>query len=324
MTEQRTITIMKSKDEGTAPMLIAVSSLLVGTATVSVATRLYTRKKLARKSFRADDWLISAATFFLFAYLLTNCIGVNWGIGKHSSDGLTQLDITSVLKITYFAKPFYIFAAGLTKISVLVFLAHLNPYKSIALCIKALIIATSAYIVIGTICVLLECIPISISFNLAKLMSNTQPSACMNVYALAWAIPVVNSFLDFLVWTLPVKIIWHVRVTLRQRLAMMMLMCMGLTYFSFNFWLYVDVVIWTSAEITTTIFCSCCPALKMLFTHHFCKPTLEIQQTHSEDAINFDDISRQPQTSGFSREIYINEFMYNPAQAPKWSTFSSQ
>ncbi|KAL7270385.1 hypothetical protein RUND412_006911 [Rhizina undulata] len=55
---------MRSKDEGKALILIAASSLLLGAATVAVATRLYTRKKLARESFQADDWLIAAATHF--------------------------------------------------------------------------------------------------------------------------------------------------------------------------------------------------------------------------------------------------------------------
>ncbi|KAL7276579.1 hypothetical protein RUND412_000421 [Rhizina undulata] len=175
---------MRSKDEGRAPILITVSSLLLGFATIAVVARLYTRKKLARESFRPDDWLISAAT------------------------------------ISYAARPFYIIATGLTKISVLVFLARLNPYISIAFCIKALIIATSAYIVIGTLCAVVECVPISITFNFAKLTANKQTNSCMGLYVLVYAIPAVNTFLDFLVWTLPLNLIWHVRATLRERLAM--------------------------------------------------------------------------------------------------------
>ncbi|KAL7268817.1 hypothetical protein RUND412_008543, partial [Rhizina undulata] len=257
------------------------------------------------------------------------CDGVNWGLGKHSSDVPTISDITTVLKIGYAGRSFYIFAAGLTKISVLVFLARINPYNSISLCIKALIIATSAYIVIGTLCEVLQCIPISHAFILANLQAIEQTdSGCMDLNALEWSIP----------------IIWHVRATLRQKLAMVAVMCLGLTAcISSVIWIYslaqlkattdttwfvVELDIWISAEISTTIFCSCCPLLKMLFMHHFRKSTSEIHQTPPEGAMNLDHIPRPPRiyghSSGTSPNERMDDFMYDASQDLERSTTSLQ
>ncbi|KAL7266331.1 hypothetical protein RUND412_011125, partial [Rhizina undulata] len=86
-------------------VLITACSLMWTATTLAVAARLYTRKKITKEAFRPEDWLISAAT-----------VRVNWGLGKHSSDGPTTSDITT---IGYASRPFYISAAGLTKISVL-------------------------------------------------------------------------------------------------------------------------------------------------------------------------------------------------------------
>ncbi|KAL7271258.1 hypothetical protein RUND412_005995 [Rhizina undulata] len=291
--------------------LIGMSSLFLVAAALAVAARFYTRKKIARESFRPDDWLISAAM------------------------------------IGYASRILYIIAVGLTKISVLAFLAHLNPYNSIALCIKVLIIAISAFIVVGVFCLILQCIPISDAFILANILEKTRIArSCMDLNALSWSIPVVNTFLDFLVWTLPVKIIWHVRATLRQKLAMVTLMCLGLIaciasgmriYYLSRLrkdvdptWLIVDVNIWIAAEISIAIICTCCPALKQLFQHHFIKPTPAIQQPPSEGSINLDPIPFQQPPLAYgnyrctSLTERIDDFMHDSFQSSNGSIPSSQ
>ncbi|KAL7269079.1 hypothetical protein RUND412_008272 [Rhizina undulata] len=90
--------------------------------------------------------------------------------------------------------------------------------------------------------------------------------------------------------------------------------------------LVVDVDIWVSAEISITIVCSCCPSLKMLFMHYFCKPKPETQQNLPEDAINLDHIPfrRAPRILGTSPKESMVDFIYDPSQAGLGSAPSSQ
>ncbi|KAL7271332.1 hypothetical protein RUND412_005925 [Rhizina undulata] len=292
------------------------------------------------RTFRRDDWLISVAT-----------VKVTYGTGKHYSDVPDRyLDPMGPIQLNNASRILYIIAVGLTKISVLAFLAHLNPYNSIRLCIKALIIAISAFVVIGSLLIMLQCIPMSAVLIVANFDGNSkQTSKCMNLNVLAFAVPGVNTLLDFLVWTLPVKIIWHVRATLRQKLAMVMWMCLGLTaciaslmriyalaelrFHDDPTWYLVDVNIWITAEISIAIICTCCPALKQLFQHHFIKPvpTPEIQPP-SEDSLYLDQIPFHKPSPVYgnsrntSQKESMDDFMYDPYASQSWkgSTRSSQ
>ncbi|GAB1318381.1 hypothetical protein MFIFM68171_08591 [Madurella fahalii] len=263
--------------ETRGPALLIVQLITFPIALLCLALRLYVRLVIMRKS-GWDDWLMVAAT--MFGTGLTVCVMLAsslFGWDVHVWD-LTAEDIVSGRRVSFIAQCLFVPSTALAKVSILVSYLRLAPLDSwfrrlthVALCFVTLT-NTAFFLVLFT-----QCIPTSSYWDLLGSSRDCIPEGPPLV-----SHAVGTLVADFIVWILPLPSLYHARLPLSQRLALIVLFSFGLfvvvaacvrtywvhyvveetydvTWNGFQLW------IWTAVEVHLGVICGCVPLLKSLF-----------------------------------------------------------
>jgi len=147
---------------------------------------------------------------------------------------------------------------------------------------------------------------------------------CINEAPLLLANTCITPILDFFVWVIPLPSLYHLKLPLLQRIALIALFSFGLIVISAGciriYWLnYVllktyDVTwygfllwLWTPVEVQLGIICGCVPWIKPLFKSRKARQTVTSGQGHSDvqRAIGFKQVTEVRMRS--LRKAWISE-----------------
>jgi fucose permease len=279
------------------PATSAVTIIFCVLCTVFIAARFYTRIFLVR-SVKQDDYWILAAWLCAVGFSASICVGVHYGLGRHSDD-ISNVHSESLRKAEYAFDIFYNPSLMLTKTSIIVFFLSVMS-KDVDAIFKWSNWLTLAVVNVAglalTLLNIFQCRPVAAAHQYPT-PSNAQ---CIDIVTLYLSSAPVNIITDLAILFLPMPILTGMRLPRKQKIIL-------IVTFSFGaFVAAVDVVriaylqnaalnrftvikgqknsdqrtveqqdfpwyaslsfMWSAVEVNLGIICACVPTLKPLFS----------------------------------------------------------
>jgi hypothetical protein len=128
------------------------------------------------------------------------------------------------LQLFYGGELVYYINVGLTKITLLILYLRLfvtTSYSKLRLLTWVMIGLTTAVTITWTFLIMLQCTPV------AKAWETTLPGKCVNMTAVFYSHAGINILLDFIVYIMPIPMLWGVNRPLRDRLALIIIFAIG-------------------------------------------------------------------------------------------------
>ncbi|KAI5252052.1 hypothetical protein E4T42_03755 [Aureobasidium subglaciale] len=244
---------------------------------VVVAMRMYTRIYLV-KSFWWDDW----CTLFALALWIGETglfqMACSWGAGKHIYDLAVSDLYPNLLRGWVVCAVMYSITMLFSKLSILLLYRRLFPISNFAKRWWAVVAFTVAYSLGGVFASLFQCRPMESAWSLT-----TSPDYCISTEKFYTANAALNVVSDIMILILPIPIVWGLNTDVRKKVILTGLFSMGsisclvsilrmrsiIVLYKDGFedltWGLVEVVVWSQAELTAAMICTCTPCLRPLF-----------------------------------------------------------
>ncbi|KEQ70870.1 hypothetical protein M436DRAFT_52556 [Aureobasidium namibiae CBS 147.97] len=242
-----------------------------------VAMRFYTRVRLL-KSLWWDDW----CTLFALACWLGETglfqYACKFGAGKHIYD-ITVADLyPNLLRGWVVCAIMYSITMLFSKMSILLLYRRVFPINNFAKRWWAVVAFTVAYSLGAIFASLFQCRPMESAWSI-----DITPEYCISTEKFYTANAALNVVSDILILLLPVPIVWGLNTDVRKKVILTGLFSMGsisclvsilrmrsiiVLYksgYSDLTWGLVEVVLWSQAELTAAMICTCTPCLRPLF-----------------------------------------------------------
>ncbi|KAI1813346.1 hypothetical protein GGS20DRAFT_486846 [Poronia punctata] len=252
-------------------IVVAVCQFL---STTAVALRLYTRWKFQQLRLGINDWVILGAWLTSLSYDIDVAISTRYGLGKHAWDLPPDIDIITSNKLFYAKQPVFYLCVALTKASIIAFYFNIFPqqsYRRFLWFMMALVILTG---LVCSIAGIFQCTPV------ARAWDASIRGTCFDAPALFFTNAGLNITQDLVLYILPIRILWSIKVPKRQRLALVAVFVVGgFTVIAGIIrlptlqtailskdptWDHVASALWSSVECNLGIVCACLVHLKPL------------------------------------------------------------
>ncbi|PNS18978.1 hypothetical protein CAC42_6073 [Sphaceloma murrayae] len=263
------------------PALVVVNAIFMAITALAVWLRLHVRATVKRQ-LGADDFFIAVALVFAIG-LGVNSIIANqlYGWDRHIWE-LPFSMYPQSLQTAMSGKILFTLAATFTRISLILFFYRLvkdAQIKWYRWMLHASIIWTVAVGITFIFLSIFICLPIKAYWTWPPMPTQQ----CIDEGVVVLAAGIINSVTDLMVTLLPVPIIMRLRLPVKQRLGVLVLLCLGIvvtaagvvrtyyiwkslidswdiTWYAFYLWIAACV------EIDLAVICACAPALKPLFS----------------------------------------------------------
>jgi len=216
-------------------LMPAIIIVIYAIALVVVAARLWSRLVL-RRNRGLDDLFITLAMVPMTLMIISILGGLRaWGFNKHVYDSSPEEAVRS-RKLAMAIEFLYLFATGLTKISILFFYRRFangalsNVFKwSVRLAILSVVLSTIAF----TVALCLSCQPLNAYWNMVNIRwllthVNGKDYNCFNEAGDLLGSSAVSITQDILVCFLPSILFWKLSLPTRQKIALASLFFVGL------------------------------------------------------------------------------------------------
>ncbi|KAJ5262970.1 hypothetical protein N7524_008275 [Penicillium chrysogenum] len=259
--------------------VLIVNIVCFSLALIVVSLRLYTRLRVTC-SAGIDDVLIVIGLIFAIAMAVVTSIATeHWGMNRHVWD-IELLRLVTVQKLNLCFQIMFSLSSCFTKISLLWFCRRLIGKGRFVLynwafILSMVFVGLSSFLF--TIISIFQCSPVRAYWQI----NPTESYHCMNDGAIVFSASVINIFTDLLVTTLPMPLIWSLKLPARQRLAVISIFALGVvvnvagsvrTVYVWKSmvtgydatWLGWPVLVAAAVEISLGLICSSAPALRPL------------------------------------------------------------
>ncbi|KAH7305210.1 hypothetical protein B0I35DRAFT_483981 [Stachybotrys elegans] len=282
--------------ESNLSVILGVSTFFEILALIFVAVRLYTRFVVV-KNPRADDAVMVLVALASVGGLVTFILQGYHGLGHH----LLTLEVSDLLNITKlgFIQSLIVqmLSIGLLKISVALSLLLISQSFWYTCSTWALIAFVSAYTFMGCMTFFLQCKPISDSWNLLVVGDKN----CMSkdlFFMFSLINTVCNIVTDVVTATLPVPLIWKLKMKKRTRIYLIAVLSLGYmavvvgivkavfqitSTFDPDFTYRYTIPLISIVQLHIGIIAACAPTLKPLVGHAL---KLSSRDKYSEDYYN--------------------------------------
>ncbi|CAF9941272.1 MAG: hypothetical protein ALECFALPRED_009049 [Alectoria fallacina] len=258
---------------------VITQSVCFATSTIFVSARLLTKIRFT-PPLGPEDYTCFVAWLGLLAYGILDLVTDAYGEGTHLWD-VTQTHAVHWAKLANVQEIIYGPIILITKISILLLYAKLfaPQRRSVTyILIQMLLYFNLLFYTAITVVKIFECTPRS------KIWEKTTPGHCINLAVLLYVTGVVNTGSDIAILMLPLTVIWHLQMPTNRKIGVSAAFAAALfapiasilrleasikgasstdaTYALFG------ISLWTQAEITTGVICSCLPTLPALYRHY--------------------------------------------------------
>ncbi|KAF4826620.1 hypothetical protein CGCTS75_v008971 [Colletotrichum tropicale] len=262
--------------EERGPALLIIESISLSFALICLLLRLYVRIFMMRKSWW-DDWFMVGAAIFSISVTVCVILATQlYGWNLHIWD-TTFVQRMQGRQISIVGQTLFIFASGLSKLSILTSYLRIAPLGSTFQRVTQVTIgAVLALIVIFLMVLWTQCIPIWHYWDLTVLDRN-----CMAEWPPLAGQTITTVITDIIVYLLPMPTLFRLRLPVLQRIVLIILFSLGtvvvvagimrtwwtyyveemtydVTWDGFELW------IWTALEANLAIICGCVPVLRRL------------------------------------------------------------
>ncbi|RPA90572.1 hypothetical protein L873DRAFT_431643 [Choiromyces venosus 120613-1] len=268
------------------PWGYTTATVLLSVASVVVLARIYCRG-IIMKFIGGDDYCILFATATAVVLTVLLCKSAEYGAGKHVRD-IPMDNIIQIVKIGYGMQILYIVVMTFTKASLLLLLIRLVRNRRMSILIWSIFGFMGAFAFASFWATVFTCTPPSYAWNK---MDETRPhkGRCGNFKALQYWVPAGNILMDFVLWLLPLKLIYPLKLPRAQKIGLYIVFILGAMVFisatvrislilklsvfgpgcSDVTWSTYPIGVWSIVEATVGIICSSLPTLRPLFKKHF-------------------------------------------------------
>ncbi|KAH8908344.1 hypothetical protein BR93DRAFT_944032 [Coniochaeta sp. PMI_546] len=262
--------------------IIVCAALTWIVAASFVGLRFYTRRWLVR-ILGWEDWVILASLFFSALNSAGTIEQASYGFGRHVLD----VDVAGFIPMSragWYTILWYQLTLFLTKTSILLLYARILTYQHARYAVYVIMVVVMLSNVWTFVVVMTACIP------LAAFWDYTQAAgAYCHPRSFWWANTGLHMATDFLIFALPMPIIFHLNASLRQKVLLYGIFAFGflvslmsvirLVYLIHEYdhvdFTYDNTTLtyWTCIEVNTAIVCACVMTLKPLINRYL--PSLD-------------------------------------------------
>ncbi|KAJ5787195.1 hypothetical protein N7457_002185 [Penicillium paradoxum] len=260
-------------DHGTR--ILVATAITTAAAIITVLARFYVRIFIIH-NIGWDDYIMG------FTMLLSACgfaiiiPEVKYGAGRHMI--YVQHTATTAMRLNFATQGIYLWAIGLVKISIGLFLLRFAPRKGYKIFIWVVIVLMGLYTTICFLTLMFQCRDIRSNWD-----SSVQ-SKCFStkqLLALSYTNTALNILTDLIFAVLPVFMLRHLQVNIRVKLSLICILGLGVFACAAAFiklsiipnygrtgdflWDYTDLTIWVVTECNIGIIAGSLPTLKPLF-----------------------------------------------------------
>ncbi|KAF2969065.1 hypothetical protein GQX73_g4493 [Xylaria multiplex] len=274
-----------------ATQIIIISIVFTVLPILAVAFRFWSRF-IKRSGFSWDDYFILPGLLFSVAICINTIIAVTLGgLGSHirlDAEGNIVLDqrLIIFLQTEFATQLLSVLSLVCTKLSIVLFYRRIFRGKAFSIASLILLVLISGWGISFFFATLLECIPIP---QVWKTLYGTpeHDKYCYQYVSMFKATAISNMIVDVAILSVPIPIVWNLKVSTKQKLAISGIFLLGAfvvgisiarIYFfyqssaSYEDTLDITVNIaptlyWTELEASIAVISACLPTLKPLFSH---------------------------------------------------------
>ncbi|KAF4969507.1 hypothetical protein FSARC_3293 [Fusarium sarcochroum] len=249
--------------------LIIVYSVTFSLATITMILRLYTAGWVVKK-MSWDSPLIVLAWAISLVFFITSVKAMPSGFGKHMYN-VTVVDLQGYFDLLLVLALTYIWPPTLTKLAILVLYHRIIPNRLFRIAVYLTALSVTAYTVVFTALFAGPCNP-----------QSTGSGVCLNNISVAQA--VLNILTDAVLIILPIPVIHHLQMPLKQRATIGALLSLGSGVILASCvrigyvrkmqnnpdvtWTQASAAVWSSVELNIGIVCNCLATLKPFVRKH--------------------------------------------------------
>ncbi|KNG83906.1 hypothetical protein ANOM_008131 [Aspergillus nomiae NRRL 13137] len=265
-------------DESHLGIIIGVQTALTVLAVVVVCLRLYVRMKIVRSS-GCDDWTMALAALCSLGgwalYIYKACHGLG-----HHIQFLDKMDRMKLSEAAFW-QVIICSATGiaLLKISIALNLLRFSPTRWYTMSLWTSIAFVAAYSFMAAMTFFLHCKPMQAHWDTRIEDAKCYPVHLFVIFALINTLTAFNIFTDVLFATIPIPIVWNLRM--KRRVRMYLIGVFSLGYFTVglgvikavaqlaytnekDIFFNDSILFWGLAQFNVGILTACVPSLKPL------------------------------------------------------------
>ncbi|GIJ92617.1 hypothetical protein Asppvi_001895 [Aspergillus pseudoviridinutans] len=262
-------------DDNRGPAILAATSTVTICALLTVLARMYVRVFMIR-NVGADDYTMLLTMVLSLAGWAIIIPEVIYGAGRH-----TVYVMDTAIKanqLNFATQGIYMWAIGLVKISIGLFLLRFAPRKGYKIFIWVIIVLMSLYTTICFFTLIFQC------QNIRTIWDPSVKSKCFKptqLLELSYTNTALNILTDLIFAIMPAIMLRHLQVNRRVKASLVCILGLGVFACAAAFvkvsilpnygrtgdflWDYTDLTIWVVVECNTGIVAGSLPTLKPLF-----------------------------------------------------------
>ncbi|PLB47462.1 integral membrane family protein [Aspergillus steynii IBT 23096] len=262
-------------DDNQGPRILAATTIATGCAFITVLARVYVRLFVIRNVGLDDYTMILTMALSLAGWAII-IPEVRYGAGRHTAYVLDTA--TMATHLNFATQAIYMWAIGLVKISIGLFLLRFAPRRGYKVFIWVVIVLMFLYTAICFFTLIFQC------KDIRSIWDQSVKSECFKppqLLALSYTNTALNILTDLVFAILPVFMLRHLQVNRRVKASLMCILGLGIFACAAacvkvsvlpNYgrtgdflWDYSDLTIWVVVESNMGIMAGSLPTLKPLF-----------------------------------------------------------
>ncbi|KAK2784441.1 hypothetical protein FQN52_009022 [Onygenales sp. PD_12] len=240
--------------ESQGQLMPIIGIIFVVLSVVVVALRLWVRVHMKRAA-GLDDWVMLATMPFIIASTVSTIMGTHYGWGIHIWDNKLEWSQPSRLT-SWLSQVFFIIIMTLVKLSIISSYLRISATETSKL-FHRLSWATLVLVSIWG----LFCRP------LHHYWTALTDETCIKESKSMLGATVSNIITDLIVLALPIPTFWRLQLPMRERLVLITMMILDLTYdvtwYGYKIW------VWNAIEVNLAVICASIPTLRPFAKKYF-------------------------------------------------------
>ncbi|KAJ5193983.1 hypothetical protein N7491_001314 [Penicillium cf. griseofulvum] len=263
------------QDVNQGPRILIATGITTGAALITVLARFYVRIVLIR-NVGWDDYIMALTMLLSTCGFAITVPEVKYGAGRHMV--FVQETAVKGMHLNYATQHLYLWAIGLVKISIGLFLLRFAPRKGYRIFIWTIIVLMALYTTICFLTLIFECKDIRSNWD------SSVKSECFTskqLMALSYTNTALNILTDLIFAVLPVFMLRQLQVNSRVKASLICILGLGIFACAASFvklsilpnygktgdflWDSTNLTIWVVTECNIGIIAGNLPTLKPLF-----------------------------------------------------------
>ncbi|KAF9880272.1 hypothetical protein CkaCkLH20_02226 [Colletotrichum karsti] len=255
--------------DGLVKELIGATAAMICLTTFVMSARIAMRLRL--RTYGIDDVTITVSWLLSLAMFAQTLVSAHSGLGHHHRDVNPQ-DYERFLKLGISTSSTYSYALALAKMSFAILYIRMLPDERLIILNKTVIVFLCCQAIEESMIPIFQCQPI------AKAWAPSMPGRCLDLPVLWWVGFAFNLCTDLILFIQPIPTLWRLQLPLIKRLGLIAMLSLGLMVCAISvirmhsvtkmglddtYGLAVP-IIWSEAEVSTLIICSCVPSLRKI------------------------------------------------------------